>query len=38
MHRFLRGGAQPTVFRVDLLDVFTRHLKTYHGSGMICGA
>ena len=38
MHRFLRGGTQPTIFRVDPLDVFTRHLKTYHGSGMICGA
>ena len=38
MHQFLRGGAQPTVRRVNLLDVFTRHLKTYYGSGMICGA
>jgi hypothetical protein len=38
MHQFLRGGVQPTVRRVNLLDVFTRHLKTYYGSGMICGA
>jgi hypothetical protein len=35
-HQFLRG-AQPTVRRVNLFDVITRHLKTYYGGGMICG-
>jgi hypothetical protein len=38
VHQFLCGGAQQTVRRVNLLDVITRPLKTYYGSGMICGA
>ena len=36
-NQLLRGGAQSTVRRVKHFYVFTRHLMTYYGGGMICG-